>query len=228
MALSPRFPCLLHCWVIAPLSSPLPLPLPLWCGSVVWIPRGRRYGTAFGGDSIASCSKALVEAGFHYGGKEALTSGEAVTIHIVSVPHLPPIPTCHQWCFSPLSCFVQLQCSPLLSGTAPIGSVVSLSMSSVCCASWSGISGEPQTGYTFFGPVYYQKLKHMVMDKMHARARCVCLRCVRCVRRGRVCMLASCACACARTPVSHAALCPCMPVRASRTGLARDLTQASW
>jgi DNA-directed RNA polymerase beta subunit len=37
----------------------------------------------------------------------------------------------------------------------------------------AGISGEPQTGYVFFGPVYYQKLKHMVMDKMHARARCV-------------------------------------------------------
>ena len=35
----------------------------------------------------------------------------------------------------------------------------------------SGISGEPLRSYVFFGPVYYQKLKHMVMDKMHARAR---------------------------------------------------------
>lgn len=34
-----------------------------------------------------------------------------------------------------------------------------------------GISGEPLQAYIFFGPVYYQKLKHMVMDKMHARAR---------------------------------------------------------
>lgn len=35
----------------------------------------------------------------------------------------------------------------------------------------SGITGEPLSAYIFFGPVYYQKLKHMVMDKMHARAR---------------------------------------------------------
>ncbi|KXS21136.1 beta and beta-prime subunits of DNA dependent RNA-polymerase [Gonapodya prolifera JEL478] len=35
----------------------------------------------------------------------------------------------------------------------------------------SGITGEPLEAYIFSGPVYYQKLKHMVMDKMHARAR---------------------------------------------------------
>ena len=33
-----------------------------------------------------------------------------------------------------------------------------------------GTSGEPLTGYIFMGCVYYQKLKHMVLDKMHARA----------------------------------------------------------
>jgi len=74
----------------------------------------RRYGTAFAGDSVASCSEALVSHGFHYAGKEYLTSG---------------------------------------------------------------ITGEPLRGYVFFGPVFYQKLKHMVVDKMHARARyvtCVC------------------------------------------------------
>jgi len=35
----------------------------------------------------------------------------------------------------------------------------------------SGLSGEPLKAYIFMGPIYYQKLKHMVMDKMHARAR---------------------------------------------------------
>ena len=30
---------------------------------------------------------------------------------------------------------------------------------------------EPLTAYIYFGPVYYQKLKHMVLDKMHARAK---------------------------------------------------------
>ncbi|XP_064393008.1 DNA-directed RNA polymerase III subunit RPC2-like [Halichondria panicea] len=35
----------------------------------------------------------------------------------------------------------------------------------------SGITGEPLSVYVFFGPVYYQKLKHMVLDKMHARSK---------------------------------------------------------
>ncbi len=33
----------------------------------------------------------------------------------------------------------------------------------------SGITGEPLEAYVYFGPIYYQKLKHMVLDKMHAR-----------------------------------------------------------
>ncbi|KAI0986607.1 hypothetical protein GJ496_007640 [Pomphorhynchus laevis] len=36
---------------------------------------------------------------------------------------------------------------------------------------FSGITGQPMEAYIYFGPIYYQKLKHMVMDKMHARAR---------------------------------------------------------
>lgn len=35
---------------------------------------------------------------------------------------------------------------------------------------YSGITGEPLEAYIYQGPVYYQKLKHMVADKMHARA----------------------------------------------------------
>lgn len=36
---------------------------------------------------------------------------------------------------------------------------------------YSGLSGEPLKVYLFTGPVFYQKLKHMVADKMHARSR---------------------------------------------------------
>lgn len=36
---------------------------------------------------------------------------------------------------------------------------------------YSGMSGEALRGYVFCGPIFYQKLKHMVKDKMHARAR---------------------------------------------------------
>ena len=35
----------------------------------------------------------------------------------------------------------------------------------------SGISGDQLEALVFMGPVYYQKLKHMVKDKMHARAK---------------------------------------------------------
>jgi len=36
---------------------------------------------------------------------------------------------------------------------------------------YSGMTGEHLRGYVFAGPIFYQKLKHMVKDKMHARAR---------------------------------------------------------
>lgn len=41
------------------------------------------------------------------------------------------------------------------------------------CVCVAGITGEPMTAYVYFGPMYYQKLKHMVQDKMHARSKWV-------------------------------------------------------
>lgn len=35
----------------------------------------------------------------------------------------------------------------------------------------SGITGELLQAYIYFGPIYYQKLKHMVLDKIHGRPR---------------------------------------------------------
>lgn len=35
---------------------------------------------------------------------------------------------------------------------------------------YSGVTGEMMQAFVFFGPIYYQRLKHMVTDKMHARS----------------------------------------------------------
>jgi len=36
---------------------------------------------------------------------------------------------------------------------------------------YSGLTGEPLNCFVFSGPIFYQRLKHMVLDKMHARSR---------------------------------------------------------
>eukprot|EP01071_Lankesteria_metandrocarpae_P009672 Lankesteria_metandrocarpae@DN5237_c0_g1_i3.p1 len=67
-----------------------------------------KYGTAFGGTKVEDIGEVLIEYGYHYSGKEYLTSG---------------------------------------------------------------ITGEALETYVFIGPIFYQKLKHMVQDKIHARGR---------------------------------------------------------
>lgn len=67
-----------------------------------------REGTAFDGDPVEDCAKALVERGYNYNGKDLF---------------------------------------------------------------YDGTTGEPMRAYVFAGPIFYQKLKHMVQDKMHARSR---------------------------------------------------------
>ena len=36
---------------------------------------------------------------------------------------------------------------------------------------YCGFTGKQLKGLVFIGPTYYQRLKHMVQDKVHARAR---------------------------------------------------------
>jgi DNA-directed RNA polymerase beta subunit len=36
---------------------------------------------------------------------------------------------------------------------------------------YCGFTGKPMKALVFIGPTYYQRLKHMVQDKIHARAR---------------------------------------------------------
>ena len=36
---------------------------------------------------------------------------------------------------------------------------------------YSGLTGEPLNCFVFSGPIFYQRLKHMVLDKIHARSR---------------------------------------------------------
>ena len=36
---------------------------------------------------------------------------------------------------------------------------------------YSGITGEPLNCFVFSGPIFYQRLRHMVVDKMHARSK---------------------------------------------------------
>jgi hypothetical protein len=65
-------------------------------------------------------------------------------------------------------------------------------------------TGEPLEAYIFMGPVYYQKLKHMVLDKMHARAKVGRVRPCAAGRRERACARAWRGCGCSGRPCARA------------------------
>lgn len=49
----------------------------------------------------------------------------------------------------------------------------------------SGFTGKPLRNMVFFGPTYYQRLKHMVDDKVHSRAQATYQRLTRQPMEGR-------------------------------------------
>ena len=68
-------------------------------------------------------------------------------------------------------CFVLTGCGMGVYDELPFVSVCVCVCVCPNAYSIAGVSGEIFSSYIFYGPMYYQKLKHMVLDKMHARAR---------------------------------------------------------
>eukprot|EP00953_Heterococcus_sp_UTEX-ZZ885_P008801 5236-Heterococcus_DN1.PRE.1 len=118
------------------------------------------YGTAFGeeygnADRVLEACKALVAKGFAYSGKYRWASCSFNGTRKTRCTERSV-----QKCASH-------ELSNALTATVTIILMLILRQDVLT----SGTSGEPLLNYIFTGPVYYQKLKHMVMDKMHARAR---------------------------------------------------------
>jgi len=133
------------------------------------------------GDKFASRSAQKGTTGALIPGEDMPFTSQGITPDIIMNPHaLPSRMTINQLMESVLgkSCAIE--------GT--IGDATPFTSSSVNIAEklckrlgmnnfneqgtemmYSGITGEP-IGLVFIGPVYYQRLKHLVIDKMHARA----------------------------------------------------------
>ena len=113
-----------------------------------------KYGTAFGGSKLADCSAELVKHGFSYWFVPCRTT-TPTECHVHCMPHWVGGSAERQLTHVPcLLCAVQLR---------------------VCAYSGkdmltSGITGEPLQAYIFHGPVFYQKLKHMVSGRMRCSA----------------------------------------------------------
>lgn len=125
-----------------------------------------QYGGAFGEPSglaatLEDLSAELVAHGYSYTGKDIMTSGITGALYLLLLVPLKLVSS------------LQVHMSPSMAYAACCASVSHPLLAFPGCLMFAccGCAGDPLEAHIFMGPIYYQKLKHMVVDKVHARAR---------------------------------------------------------